>query len=81
MHLRKGKIVTHRDSTGGYFMIMSFTKEKVTISPIFGYHKIIYHTYERRWWDDMHKKYNDKGLHPIIQARFDHEKMRRLNKL
>lgn len=81
MSLRKGKIYRHRDDGGGYFMVMSFTKKTVTISPLFGWYKIRYFTYKRSYWDNAHREYNNKGLPIIVQARYDHEKIRRLNKL
>lgn len=63
-------------------MVMAFTKNEVTISPLFGYYRIVFDTCRRSYWDNAHKEYKGKNsLAPFIQARYDHEKMRRLNKL
>ena len=80
MHLRKGRIYHHKDEQTGYLMVMSFNKKEVTVSPLFGYSRIVFDTFKRSYWDNAHKAYKGR-LPPIIQARYDHEKMRRVNKL
>lgn len=61
-------------------MVMDYNKAHITLSPLFGHEKITYQTITR---EDilLYKLHHDNGLHPIVKARYDHEKMRRLNKL
>ena len=82
MILKKADILTPINGLG-YFMVMKVKTSSIIVSPIFGHEKLVYieypiitiKSYYKVLKDDLH------NLHPIIKARFDHEKIRRLNKL
>lgn len=61
-------------------MVMGFNKKEITLSPLFWCDKILYQTITREELS-MYKIHEGQVGHPIVQARYDHEKMRRINKL
>lgn len=77
-----GKVYRSKSDAAGYFMVMDKTPVTVTLSPIFGWEKIQYLIYPKTYFKDQYIKVkNTSGLHPILQARYDHELMRRLRKI
>lgn len=79
--LRKGEVYCKKDAMTGYFIVMRYNKESVTISPLLWAEEIIYQKCSIRDFKLEYKVHSGNVGRPIIEARYDHEKMRRINKL
>lgn len=79
--LRKGEVYCKKEAMTGYFMIMSYSKEKVVISPLFWSEHIIYQECKLHDFELGYKTHSGLVGRAMIQARYDHERMRRINKL
>lgn len=85
---KKGDILIHKHEMVGYFMLMGYKEDcknhkgYYILSPLFGWEKILMNEVENFFVECNYKKLEKTGyMAPIVQARFDHEYMRRINKL
>lgn len=78
--LRKGEVYIKKEAMTGYFMVVDYNKEEVKVSPLFWCEEITYQTIRREDLS-LYKIHNENAGNPIVQARYDHELMRRRNKL
>lgn len=81
--IKKGQIFRPVGNEGaGYFMVMAVNDNKVKFSPLFWCEGIHYQELSEKNFRQYYTPY--KGTHSQntkVAARFDHERMRRLNKL
>lgn len=82
-NIKIGDVLVSKDAMTGYFMVMDYNQKKRTIilSPLFWCEHIVYQHYKSLIIFDEYKKHSGLLNRPLIQARYDHEVMRRLNKL
>lgn len=82
MVLKNGDVLIHKKEQMGYFMIMGYKKGVYRLSSLFGWEKIVIQEVEHFYVEHYYKKIEStKHMIPLIQARYDHEYMRRINKL
>ena len=81
MKLRKGEVYCRKDQCTGYFMVMGFKGDMVKTSPLFWCEAITYQYKRKQDMKSDYQVHSGQVSHPIVKARYDHEKMRRLNKL
>lgn len=77
-----GQVYRHKESLSGWLFIVKITKYNVTISYLFWNEQITYQTLDRKYFEVNYILHDgEKMLNSTTKARYDHEKMRRLNKL
>lgn len=81
INLKRGEILVSKNEATGYFMVMGFKSIDLIVSPLFWCDKIIYKTIDSFTAKYQYKRHDGRIPSPIVQARYDHEKMRRINKL
>lgn len=72
----RGKV--YKAAAGGYVVVTDLDREQVTYSPLFWRDKIDYFQASLNFFNAWHKPLTVSMPNPTIQARFDHELMRRL---
>lgn len=67
------------EGTGGYVMIMKINGDMITYSPLFWTEKIVTFKSEKNDFMRHHEKSDHPRSIPVVEARLDHEIMRRWN--
>lgn len=76
-----GKVFRDKSGGAGYWMVMKVQGALVTISPLFWAEAIVYFTKPERTFRNDYEEVTNPPPLPIIMARYDHEYMRRLNRI
>lgn len=74
-----GRIYVSSRDGRGYFMVMSKTPTHVTLSPLFWADHVVKIVMRREHFDRYYQRYKEEGegLHPVVKARYDKERIRR----
>lgn len=80
--MKVGQVYRHKESLSGWLFITKITQCRVFISYLFWNEKIDHQILDRKHFEFNYILHDGvKMLNNITKARYDHEKMRRLNKL
>lgn len=81
--LKVGDIITCKSAMTGYEMVMAITDKYITTSQLFWTEGIVYNRYRLKNCHFLtdYKLHDPTKLGALVSARYDHEKMRRINKI